>query len=109
MKKRGNSNSFLAGARLVFLSEAISLGAVIRKRQAAIQKLLQVDRLTDRLLCNGRLSSLQEILSANFSGRDAHGRSDAIHMALHRKDALRCAESSKRSVRRRVRGHCLRT
>src|SRR5882757_8473665 len=109
MKKRSDANSLLAGAGLVFPSEAISLGAIIRKGQTAIQKLLQVDCLTDRLLCNCRLSRLQEIPPANLSGRDAHGRSDAIHVPLHRKYALRRAESSKRPVGRRIRGNRLRT
>src|SRR5258705_1800866 len=102
MQERRDTNSLLPGSGRILLSETIFLAAVVRQCEPSVEKLLKIDCLIYCLTGRGRLSHLQEIPFSNFHGGQAYSRGDAIHMPFHRKQALRCTETTKRSVRRSV-------
>src|SRR6266705_2859902 len=109
MQKSSDPDSFLAHSVFIFFGETLLLRVIVREFQGPAEQTIKINILSNGLLRDCRLARLQKISPANFDRRDSYDLRDAVHVPLHRKQALRRAESAKSSVRWRIRRYCFRS
>src|SRR6267378_8294811 len=95
-------------ARSVRACEGFTLFVIITQFKRAGQQLVHVDLFANRLVSGSRFTFVDKIAATKLVGLKAQRTSNFVELPLESKYALRCAKSSKRSVRREVCSHSAR-
>src|SRR5271156_4336694 len=104
MQKRREADAPLDSASRIGIcrGKKSSLCVVITQLECAVHQPTHIHFFFYNLTNRQRLTLANEIPSPQFVRRNAHSLRHAIQVALQRENALRRAESSKSSMRRRI-------
>src|SRR5215471_2746429 len=101
LRRRSQTNIL----RYILARETFPLCMIVSQRERAIHQSFEIDFLANDLISSGRLAFFDEVAEPKFIRSQSDSLRDTIHVSFQRKDALRCAKSSKSAMRRRVRRH----